>query len=83
MFRKGIHRAKIRHRRFPDIKFECMLEYIDCSSIYIYSNNIRFIGTSSAAFKRNDYGFKYCFHSSDDYIFDVKYIDGSITIGEL
>lgn len=83
MFREGIHRAKIRHRFIPDLEFECMLEYITDSRIYIYSNESMFEGTSSDAFKRNAYGFKYCFHSSRYYIFTVEYIDGCIAIGEL
>ena len=81
MFREGIHRARFKHRWYTTW-FDGILEYVSDSRIYLYTNSIPFNGTKSDNFKKNSYGYMFCFHTSTHYLDDVIYIDYKY-IGEL
>lgn len=81
MFRKGIHRARFKHRNYTSW-LDGMVEYISDIHIYCYTNNICFKGTESDNFRKNSFGYKFCFHTSKSWVDDVIYLDYDY-IGEL
>lgn len=83
MFRKGIHKAIIRHTKKPHTNIDCMLEYHNRGYIFFYSNDPAFCGDHSEAFKNNSYGYRYCYWPDPDFIIDLVYQDTTYFIGEL
>lgn len=81
MFRKGVHKARIKHTNWSPW-IDCMVEYVSDCRIYLYTNILAFAGTHSGNFKKNSYGYRYCFHSSAKYLENVIYTDHNL-IGEL
>lgn len=81
MFREGVHRARIKHKEYAPW-LDGIVEYVNDCRIYLYTNIIAFNGTKSANFKKNSYGYTYCFHTSTTWLEDVIYIDHNY-IGEL
>lgn len=81
MFQEGIHRVRIKHKDYGPW-LDGIVEYVSDYSIYLYTNIKAFCGTQSDNFKKNSYGYKYCFHTSKAWIDDVIYIDRNY-IGEL
>lgn len=81
MFRKGVHKARVKHKEYrPWI--DCMVEYVSDCRIYLYTNLTAFAGTRSDNFNMNSYGYLYCFHTSTSWLEDVIYLDHNY-IGEL
>lgn len=81
MFRKGIHRARIKHRSYS-AWLDGIVEYISDCQIYLYTNSTAFNGTESDNFRKNSCGYKFCFHTSISWLEDVIYLDHNY-IGEL
>lgn len=81
MFREGIHRARIKHKDW-EAWLEGIVEYVSDCRIFLYTNTTAFKGTESDNFRKNSFGYKFCFHTSKSWVDDVIYLDYDY-IGEL
>ena len=81
MFRKGVHKARVKHKQYQPW-IDCMVEYVSDHRVYLYTNITAFEGTKSYNFKKNSYGYMFCFHTSISWLEDVIYLDHNL-IGEL
>lgn len=81
MFRKGIHRARVKYKEYKPW-IDCMVEYVDDCRIYLYTDVLTFNGTRSNNFIKNSYGYTFCFHTSASWFEAVVYLD-YVYIGEL
>ena len=81
MYRKGIHKARVKHTDYQPW-IDCMVEYVSDCRIYLYTNLTAFNSTHSDSFKKSSYGYTYCFHTSTSWLENVIYLDHNF-IGEL